>query len=224
MVKLQNNNLSRSKKHSDSETSSFTFWKPWFQNGSIFKLLKREKPELIDMTFDSKRKQGLKINKKKIGLYAALGVMVMSGIGASIVPIIKQFNAPAPKQEIENKTINDVLSSSTSQSSIPQASTIDTPASTTTDTTTSLTNVRDEIDKKVQEEVEKERTKLAEEYSKKLDDATKSVQDTNSELAKSKSDKDALQKQVDELKNKLEQSSQPAQSDRSIDHVEIPQN
>lgn len=224
MVKLQNNNLSRSKKHSDSETSSFTFRKPWFQNGSIFKLLKREKPELIDMTFDSKRKQGLKINKKKIGLYAALGVMVMSGIGASIVPIIKQFNAPAPKQEIENKTINDVLSSSTSQSSIPQASTIDTSASTTADTTTSSTNVRDEIDKKVQEEVEKERTKLAEEYSKKLDDATKSVQDTNSELAKSKSDKDALQKQVDELKNKLEQSSQPTQSDRSIDHVEIPQN
>ena len=176
------------------------------------------------MTFDSKRKQGLKINKKKIGLYAALGVMVMSGIGASIVPIIKQFNAPAPKQEIENKTINDVLSSSTSQSSIPQASTIDTPASTTADTTTSSTNVRDEIDKKVQEEVEKERTKLAEEYSKKLDDATKSVQDTNSELAKSKSDKDALQKQVDELKTKLEQSSQPTQPDHSIDHVEIPQN
>lgn len=224
MAKLQNNNLSRSKKHSDSETSSFTFWKSWMQNNLISKFLKRERPELIDMTFDSKRKQGLKINKKKIALYAILGIIVLSGIGAFIVPIIKQFNAPAPKQEVENKTINDVLSSSTSQSSSLPSSTTDTSASTTTDSTTSSTNVKEEVDKKVKEEVEKERAKLAEEYSKKLDDATKNVQDTNSELAKVKSDKEALQKQVDELKTKLEESSKSAQSNNTVDRVEIPQN
>lgn len=224
MTKLQNNNLSRSKKHADSETSSFTLWKSWMKNNLISKFLKREKPELINMTFDSKRKQGLKINKKKIALYITLGIMVLSGIGASIVTIIKQFNAPAPKQEVENKTINDVLSSSTLQSSTLQSSTTDTSTSTTTDSTTSSTNVRDEVDKKVKEEVEKERAKLAEEYSKKLDDATKSVQDTNSELAKAKSDRDALQKQVDELKTKLEQSSKSTQSNSTVDRVEIPQN
>ena len=65
---------------------------------------------------------------------------------------------------------------------------------------------------------------MAEEYSKKLDDATKSVQDTNSELAKAKSDRDALQKQVDELKTKLEQSSKSTQSNSTVDRVEIPQN
>lgn len=225
MSKLHNNdnNLSRAKKHSDSETSPFTFWKPWLKQRPISQLFKREKPELVDMTFDSKRKQGLKINKKKILLYIALGIMVISGIGASIVPIIRHFNAPAPKQEVENKTINDVLTSTSLQQS-----TTDTLSTTTTDTTTTTTSAQDAVDKKVQEEVEKERTKLAEEYSKKLEDATKSVQDANSELAKAKSDKDALQKQVDELKAKLEQSSQTSQSGQQTNHtsdrVEIPQN
>ena len=225
MSKLHNNdnNLSRAKKHSDSETSPFTFWKPWLKQRPISQLFKREKPELVDMTFDSKRKQGLKINKKKILLYIALGIMVISGIGASIVPTIRHFNAPAPKQEVENKTINDVLTSTSLQQS-----TTDTLSTTTTDTTTTTTSAQDAVDKKVQEEVEKERTKLAEEYSKKLEDATKSVQDANSELAKAKSDKDALQKQVDELKAKLEQSSQTSQSGQQTNHtsdrVEIPQN
>lgn len=225
MSKLHNNdnNLSRAKKHSDSETSPFTFWKPWLKQRPISQLFKREKPELVDMTFDSKRKQGLKINKKKILLYIALGIMVISGIGASIVPIIRHFNAPAPKQEVENKTINDVLTSTSLQ-----PSTTDTSSTTTTDATTTTTSAQDAVDKKVQEEVEKERTKLAEEYSKKLEDATKSVQDANSELAKAKSDKDALQKQVDELKAKLEQSSQTSQSSQQTNHtsdrVEIPQN
>lgn len=225
MSKLHNNdnNLSRAKKHSDSETSPFTFWKPWFKQRPISQLFKREKPELVDMTFDSKRKQGLKINKKKILLYIALGIMVISGIGASIVPIIRHFNAPAPKQEVENKTINDVLTSTSLQ-----PSTTDTSSTTTTDATTTTTSAQDAVDKKVREEVEKERTKLAEEYSKKLEDATKSVQDANSELAKAKSDKDALQKQVDELKTKLEQSSQSSQSSQSDSNtgnrVEIPQN
>lgn len=225
MSKLHNNdnNLSRAKKHSDSETSPFTFWKPWLKGRPISKLFKREKPELVDMTFDSKRKQGLKINKKKISLYIAFGIMVISGIGASIVPIIRHFNAPAPKQEVENKTINDVLTSTSLQ-----VSTTDTSSTTTTDATTTTTSAQDAVDKKVQEEVEKERTKLAEEYSKKLEDATKSVQDANSELAKAKSDKDALQKQVDELKAKLEQSSQSSQSGQNngntSNRVEIPQN
>lgn len=226
MNKLHNNdnNLSRAKKHSDSETSPFTFWKPWLNKQSFLKLFKREKPELVDMTFDSKRKQGLKINKKKILLFIALGIMVVSGIGASIIPIIRHFNAPAPKQEVENKTINDVLTSTNQQQS-----TIDTSSTTTTDaTTTTTTGTQDAVDKKIQEEVEKERAKLAEEYSKKLEDATKSVQDANSELAKAKSDKDALQKQVDELKTKLEQSSQSSQSGQSDSNtgnrVEIPQN
>lgn len=227
MSKLHNNdnNLSRAKKHSDSETSPFTFWKPWSNKQSFLKLFKREKPELVDMTFDSKRKQGLKINKKKILLFIALGIMVVSGIGASIIPIIRHFNAPAPKQEVENKTINDVLTSTHQQQS-----TIDTSSSTTTTdaTTTTTTSTQDAVDKKIQEEVEKERAKLAEEYSKKLEDATKSVQDANSELAKAKSDKDALQKQVDELKTKLEQSSQSSQSSQSDSNtgnrVEIPQN
>ena len=225
MSKLHNNdnNLSRAKKHSDSETSPFTFWKPWLKQRPISQLFKREKPELVDMTFDSKRKQGLKINKKKILLYIALGIMVISGVGASIVPIIRHFNAPAPKQEVENKTINDVLTSTSLQSS-----TTDTASTTTTDTTTTTTSAQDAVDKKVQEEVEKERTKLADEYSKKLEEATKSVQDANSELAKAKSDKDALQKQVDELKAKLEQSSQTSQSSQQTNHtsdrVEIPQN
>lgn len=225
MSKLHNNdnNLSRAKKHSDSETSPFTFWKPWLKQRPISQLFKREKPELVDMTFDSKRKQGLKINKKKILLYIALGIMVISGIGASIVPIIRHFNAPAPKQEVENKTINDVLTSTSLQ-----PSTTDTSSTTTTDATTTTTSAQDAVDKKVQEEVEKERTKLAEEYSKKLEDATKSVQDVNSELAKAKSDRDALQKQVDELKAKLEQSSQTSQSGQQTNHtsdrVEIPQN
>ena len=218
MSKLHNNdnNLSRAKKHSDSETSPFTFWKPWLNKQSFLKLFKREKPELVDMTFDSKRKQGLKINKKKILLFIALGIMVLSGIGASIIPIIRHFNAPAPKQEVENKTINDVLTSTNQQQS-----TIDTSSTTTTDaTTTTTTGTQDAVDK--------ERAKLAEEYSKKLEDATKSVQDANSELAKAKSDKDALQKQVDELKTKLEQSSQSSQSGQSDSNtgnrVEIPQN
>lgn len=225
MSKLHNNdnNLSRAKKHSDSETSPFTFWKPWFKQRPISQLFKREKPELVDMTFDSKRKQGLKINKKKILLYIALGIMVISGIGASIVPIIRHFNAPAPKQEVENKTINDVLTSTSLQ-----PSTTDTSSTTTMDATTTTTSAQDAVDKKVREEVEKERTKLAGEYSKKLEDATKSVQDANSELAKAKSDKDALQKQVDELKAKLEQSSQTSQSSQQTNHtsdrVEIPQN
>lgn len=220
-----NNNLSRSEKHSDSERSSFTFWKPFTNINSIFKSFKREKPELIDMTFDSKRKQGLKINKKKILLYIALGIMVISGVGASIVPIVKQFNAPAPKQEVGDKTINDVLPSASSQTSVSNAPSSSSPSSSTTaDTTTTPTSEQDTITKKVQEEVEKERTKLAEEYSKKLDEATKSVQDVNSELAKTKSDKDALQKQVDELKTKLEQSSQTTQSERVNDRLEIPQN
>ena len=225
MSKLHNNdnNLSRTKKHSDSETSPLTFWKPWLKQRSISQLFKREKPELVDMTFESKRKQGLKINKKKILLYIALGIVVVSGIGASIVPIIRHFNAPAPKQEVENKTINDVFTSTSSQ---PSAT--DTSSTITTDATTTTTIAQDAVDKKVKEEVEKERAKLAEEYSKKLEEATKSVQDTNSELAKAKSDKDALQKQVDELKTKLEQSSQSSQSSQQTNHtsdrVEIPQN
>ena len=225
MSKLHNkdNNLSRAKKYSDSETSSFTFWKPWLKQRPISQLFKRKKPELVDMTFDSKRKQGLKINKKKILLYIALGIMVISGIGASIVPIIRHFNAPAPKQEVENKTINDVLTSTSLQSS-----TTNTSSTTTTDATTTTASAQEVVDKKVQEEVEKERTKLADEYNKKLEEATKSVQDANSELAKVKSDKDALQKQVDELKTKLEQSSQTSQSNQQTNHtsdrVEIPQN
>lgn len=234
MSKLHDNdsNLSRAKKHSETKESKFKFPKFWksgdgqYDNQSdstgrskFIKWFKREKPELIDMTFDSKRKQGLQVNKKKIALYIALGIMVMSGVGASIVPIIQQFNAPAPKQEIGNKTINDALSTTSI------TTTGETSVTTTTDaTTTTATNAQDEIDKKVREEVEKERTKLADEYNKKLDEATKSVQDANSELAKVKSERDALQKQIDELKSKSEQSQQTGTRTSQIERVEIPQN
>lgn len=233
MSKLHDNdsNLSRAKKHSETKESKFKFPKPWksgdgqYDNQSdstgrskFIKWFKREKPELIDMTFDSKRKQGLQVNKKKIALYIALGIMVASAVGASIVPIIQQFNAPAPKQEVGNKTINDVLSTTSTTTSD------ETSTTTTTDATTTTTNAQDEIDKKVKDEVEKERAKLADEYNKKLDEATKSVQDANSELAKVKSERDALQKQIDELKLKSDQSSQSGSRSSQTDRVDVPQN
>lgn len=234
MSKLHDNdsNLSRAKKHSETKESKFKFPQPWKSNdeqhndkldstgrSKFIKWFKREKPELIDMTFDSKRKQGLQVNKKKIALYIALGIMVASAVGASIVPIIQQFNAPAPKQEVGNKTINDVLST-TSTTTADETST----TTTTTDATTTTINAQDEIDKKVKDEVEKERAKLADEYNKKLDEATKSVQDANSELAKVKSERDALQKQIDEFKSKSDQSSQSGSRSSQTDRVDVPQN
>ena len=62
--------------------------------------------------------------------------------------------------------------------------------------------------------MDKATAKVVDEYNKKLKEATSRVQTNNEELATTKAENEALQKQVNELKKQLEEAKQVRSGDR----------
>lgn len=201
---------------------------------------KKKNTEQEEMTFATKHKRGREMDKKKIGLYFVLGLVIVSTLGSLALPLVQQLQASKPKQETQNKTLDESLKKleSTKKDAGTKSVGEDTQKTEASsdkkdDTTESkkdevkATDTQETINKKVQEELEKATAKVVEEYNKKLEDATKNIQDANSENAKLKGEKEALQKQVEELKQKASQAqtlrpSGGTSSSGSDDRVNIP--
>lgn len=205
---------------------------------------KNKDAEQEEMTFATKHKRGREMDKKKIGLYFVLGLVIVSTLGSLALPLVQQLQASKPKQETQNKTLDESLKKLESNKKDVGTKAVGediqkTEASSDKkdDTTESkkddkkdevkATDTQETINKKVQEELEKATAKVVEEYNKKLEDATKNIQDANSENAKLKGEKEALQKQVEELKQKASQAqtlrpSSGTSSSGSDDRVNIP--
>lgn len=201
---------------------------------------KKKDAEQEEMTFATKHKRGREMDKKKIGLYFVLGLVIVSTLGSLALPLVQQLQASKPKQETQNKTLDESLKKLESNKKDVGTKAVGediqkTEASSDKkdDTTESkkdevkATDTQETINKKVQEELEKATAKVVEEYNKKLEDATKNIQDANSENAKLKGEKEALQKQVEELKQKASQAqtlrpSSGTSSSGNDDRVNIP--
>ena len=206
MAKLDKPNETQSRKdrYKDDKPSFFQQLREKYWDG----------PEPEELTFATKHQHGRKKDKKKIVVYFLLGLTVASTLGALATPIIRNIQAPKPKEEMKsNVTADQALQHEK-------------------DKVTKASEEKAEKAKK-EDEAKKEEEQVVEEYNKKLEEATKSVQSANSDAAKAKADKEALQKQVDELKQQLaqaQQNKQPAQSQpaqptapSSADRVNIPQ-
>lgn len=193
---------------------------------------KKKNVEHEEMTFATKHQRGREMDKKKIGLYFVLGLVIVSTLGSLALPLVQQLQAAKPKQETQNKTLDESLKKLESGKKDAAATAVGndiqkTEASSDKKDEVKATDTQETINKKVQEELEKATAKVVEEYNKKLEDATKNIQDANSENAKLKGEKEALQKQVEELKQKASQSqtlrpSSGSSSSGSDDRVNIP--
>lgn len=223
MAKIDKPNETQSRKdrYQDDKPSFFRQLREKYWDG----------PEPEELTFATKHQHGRKKDKKKIVVYFLLGLTVASTLGALATPIIRNIQAPKPKEEMKsNVTADQALEHE--KDKVTKASE-EKAEKAKKEEAAKKEEEQKTIDQKVKEELEKESAKVVEEYNKKLEEATKSVQSANSDAAKAKADKEALQKQVDELKQQLAQAQpnkQPAQSQpsqpttpSSSDRVSIPQ-
>lgn len=223
MAKIDKPNETQSRKdrYQDDKPSFFRQLREKYWDG----------PEPEELTFATKHQHGRKKDKKKIVVYFLLGLTVASTLGALATPIIRNIQAPKPKEEMKsNVTADQALEHE--KDKVTKASE-EKAEKAKKEEAAKKEEEQKTIDQKVKEELEKESAKVVEEYNKKLEEATKSVQSANSDAAKAKADKEALQKQVDELKQQLaqaQQNKQPAQSQpsqpttpSSSDRVSIPQ-
>lgn len=222
MAKLEKTNETQSRKARYEADTQPTFFQKLKD-----KYWKKEEPE--ELTFATKHQKARKLNKKKIGIYIALGITIASVLAGLATPVIQSIQAPQPRE--------DVKSSVTADQALKNEKDKVTKASQEKAEEAKKAEVDKTVEQKVKEELEKETAKVVEEYNKKLEEATKSVQSANTEAAKAKADKEALQKQVDELKQQLAQAqnqsrpatpaqpTQPSQTtpSSSADRVTIPQ-
>lgn len=230
MAKLEKTNETQSRKARYEADTQPTFFQKFKD-----KYWKKDEPE--ELTFATKHQKARKLNKKKIGIYIALGITIASVLAGLATPVIQSIQAPKPREEVKSDVTADQAVKQ-EKDKVTKASQDKVEASKKAEEAK-----KEEADKvveqKVKEELEKETAKVVEEYNKKLEEATKSVQSANTEAAKAKADKEALQKQVDELKQQLAQAqnqsrsntpTQPAQTQpsqtapsSSADRVTIPQ-
>ena len=69
---------------------------------------KKKNVEHEEMTFATKHQRGREMDKKKIGLYFVLGLVIVSTLGSLALPLVQQLQAAKPKQETQNKNIGRI--------------------------------------------------------------------------------------------------------------------
>lgn len=196
----------RKEKHKTEEKSN------WFIN--LFKSKKKDDEEL---TFATKHKKAKSVDKKRMTLYFVLGLVVISSLGAIAIPLIQQLQASKPEQQVQaDNTLDSALDKLKENKKDIDTKKIGEDIDKTTKSKDN--EIKDDnqeaVNKKVQEELDKATAKVVDEYNKKLKEATSRVQTNNEELATTKAENEALQKQVNELKKQLEEAKQVRSSDR----------
>lgn len=228
MAKLEKTNETQSRKARYEADTQPTFFQKLKD-----KYWKKDEPE--ELTFATKHQKARKLNKKKIGIYIALGITIASVLAGLATPVIQSIQAPQPREDVKSSVTADQALKN-EKDKVTKASQEKAEGAKKAEEAKKA-EVDKTVEQKVKEELEKETAKVVEEYNKKLEEATKSVQSANTEAAKAKADKEALQKQVDELKQQLAQAqnqsrpsapptpTQPSQTtpSSSADRVTIPQ-
>lgn len=209
MVKInrQSDIPSQKEKHKTEEKSN------WFTH--LFKSKKKDDEEL---TFATKHKKAKSVDKKRMTLYFVLGLVVISSLGAVAMPLIQQLQASKPEQRVQaDNTLDSALDKLKENKKDIDTKKIGEDIDKTTkskDNEIKADDNQEAVNKKVQEELDKATAKVVDEYNKKLKEATSRVQTNNEELATTKAENEALQKQVNELKKQLEEAKQVRSGDR----------
>lgn len=99
MAKINNTNETQSRKdrYQDDKPSFFRQLRKKYWDG----------PEPEELTFATKHQHGRKKDKKKIVVYFLLGLTVASTLGALATPIIRNIQAPKPKEEMKSNVTAD---------------------------------------------------------------------------------------------------------------------
>lgn len=212
MVKLDKTNkqepMSRSQRlHSEEPATEKQSWTEKLYDAT-FGRFKKDEPE-EELTFATKKAQGIKVNKKRVVTYSLLGLVVISTIGGLAAPLMQNINLSQPTEvksdENLDATLKEVKRSRGEETTTMAAETSssETPTETTAPAEVDPAKLEEEVNKKIQEGLETATKRVVEDYNKKLEEATKQVQDANTNAAMYKAERDALQKQVDELKQRV---------------------
>lgn len=174
----------------------------------------KEKPELKDLTFESKKHQARDVDKKKIWKHVLLGLMLVSTAIGLAIPTLQNLNVTKPKPVTTNVSLADAMQKASKRIE-PSTSSEETPKETTPSTTPkeeTLTDIQKvQIEKEVQARLEEATQKVVNDYNQKLQQITQQVQDANQAAAQYKKERDELAQKVATLEQQNQQANTPTQ-------------